>query len=85
MEDGNYMKVEEGEATLTSPLGTIKKPNGSVCLIHDLSFPKYRSLNDYAAKDECSYECIEDVLQILQPGSWLAKCDLKWAYHSVTI
>ena len=68
MEDANYMKIEEGEATLISPLAANEKSDGDVRFIHDLSLPKDRSLNDYAAKDKCIYSCLEDALQTLQPG-----------------
>ena len=85
MEDGNYKICNENQVTLVSPLSVVQKPDGDIRLIHDLSFPKDNSLNDFANKEPCQYEDIKTAIQMLSPGSWMAKCDLKWAYRSVPI
>ena len=41
------------------------------------------TLNDYASKDPCKYQTIHDAIGLLQPGWYMAKVDLKWAYRSV--
>ena len=42
-------------------------------------------MNDYASKDPCKYQSIHDVIDTLNPGWYMAKVDLKWAYRSVGI
>ncbi len=85
IEDGNYKICSESQVTLISPLSVVPKPDGDIRLIHDLSFPKNNSLNDFASKEPCIYEDINAALQIVSPNCWMAKCDLKWAYRSVPI
>ena len=85
IEDGNYVKVDPSTVKIVSPLAAIEKPDGDVRIIHDLSYPKGYSLNDHASKEECTYESIQDALDLLKPGMFMAKCDLKWAYRSVPI
>ena len=85
IEDGNYIQTTESAVKLISPLAAIPKPDGDVRLIHDLSYPKCNSLNDYAIKEDCRYESLTDAIDNLQPGMWMAKCDLKWAYRSMPI
>ena len=85
IEDGNYIQTTESAVKLISPLAAIPKPDGDVRLIHDLSYPKCNSLNDYTLKEDCRYESLTDAIDNLQPGMWMAKCDLKWAYRSMPI
>ena len=85
IEDGNYIVTNPSAVTLVSPLAAIEKPDGDVRLIHDLSHPLGSSLNDYATKEECQYESLQDALDSLSPNMYMAKCDLKWAYRSVPI
>ena len=85
IEDGNYIVTNPSAVTLVSPLAAIEKPDGDVRLIHDLSHPLGSSLNDYATKEECQYESLQDALDSLSPDMYMAKCDLKWAYRSVPI
>ena len=85
IEDGKYISVQENCVKIISPLAAIEKSDGDVRLIHDLSHPQGHSLNDYATKDPCKYESLDEAIQLLQPGMWMAKCDLKWAYRSMAI
>ena len=84
VQDGNY-QVLPGPPTIVSALAVVPKPDGDIRLIHDLSRPYGHSLNDFASKDECSYVTLEQALQGCEPGYWLAKVDLKWAYRAVPI
>ena len=90
IQEGNYVKLSADEITLISPLAAIEKSDGDVRLIHDLSYSSSasssdHSLNSYASKDECIYESLTSALDILEPGMWMAKVDLKWAYRSVPL
>ena len=80
--DGNYLVLQQ-PPTLTSPLAVVPKPNGDIRLIHDLSYPTHRSLNDFASKDECRYITIDQALQNCTPGAYLCTVDLQWAYRSI--
>ena len=85
IQDGTYVETSASEVKLISPLAAILKPDGDVRVIHDLSYPQNNSLNDYASKEVCKYESLADAIDTLQPGMWMAKLDLKWAYRSVPI
>jgi len=85
IEDGNYVKTDPNKVRLISPLAAIEKSDGDVRLIHDLSYPAGYSLNDYATKEVCQYETLNETIKTLKPGMWMAKCDLKWAYRSVRL
>ena len=82
--DGNY-KVLASPPKIVSALAVVPKPNGDIRLIHDLSRPSHRSLNDYASKDFCKYVTVEEALRTCTPGSYLATLDLQWAYRSISI
>lgn len=83
IKEGNYHPVNPESVRLVSPIAAVPKPDGDIRLIHDLSYPLGEGLNNHAIKDECKYESLQDALNIVQPGMWMAKCDLKWAYRSV--
>lgn len=87
IEDGNYIKMDADKVKLISPLAAIPKSDGDVRVIHDLShsIEGNNSLNSHANKEECKYEELQDTITNLQPGMWMAKCDLRWAYRSIAI
>ena len=76
---------------IVSPLGAVpKKLTGEYRLIHDLSFPKRRSVNFFfdpqAAK--VSYECLDhcvDIIMALGRGTLVSKVDLKDAFRIIPI
>ena len=74
---GNYCPVDISHA--------VPKPDGGICLIHDLSRATGQSVNTYASKDYSKYESLRDALSIIQPGWFMAILDLKSAYRSVHI
>ena len=84
MEDGNYIPVSS-KPTIVSALGAIPKRDGGVRIIQDCSQPEGTSLNDYATKDPCCYQTIEEALSMIGPGWYMAKVDLQSAYRSVGI
>ncbi len=83
--EGNYVVTDENDVILVSPLAAIEKSDGDVRVLHDLSYPENNGLNSFAAKEPCRYESVEDIIQTLEPGTFLAKCDLKWAYRSIPV
>ena len=77
---------------IVSPLGAFTKRNSSkICLIHDLSFPHKKSVNDLIDKEEfsLSYSSVEDASHVcrgLGPGPvYMAKLDLENAFKHVFV
>ena len=54
-------------------------------LIHDASRPQGQSLNDLAINEPFKYQTIQDAVNRVRPGYWLAKVDLSNAYRAVGI
>ena len=68
-----------------SPLGAFPKKNSEKTrVIHDLSFPPGKSVNDGISGEECSvtYSTVLDAVELCKkyPTPWLAKYDIKDAY-----
>ena len=82
IQDGNYVIVHD-KPWIVSPLSVVPKPDGDIRSMHDMSMPPSYVVNDYASKDPCKYQTIHDAIGLLQPGWYMAKVDLKWAYRSV--
>ena len=68
------------------PVGAIPKLAGCVRLIHDCNWPVCNALNGHATLD-CSYkfETLDDDTSVIRQGYYMAKVDLKSAYHSGAI
>ncbi len=67
-----------------SALGAVPKSDGGIQLIHDLSLPVGKSVNDYLPEmDKCTYESV-DKANLLTPH-YMAKVDMKAAYRHVPI
>lgn len=85
LEEGHF-RILDQPAVFCSPLSAIPKPNGGIRLIHDLSSPAGKCLNDCASKDEdLKFQSVMDAVRQLSPTSYMAKVDLKSAYRSVKI
>lgn len=83
IENHRYLIVDT-QPMITSALGAIPKKDGiNVRLIHDCSRPVGGAVNDFADNSPFSYQCISDAVDLLQPGHYMAKLDLKEAYRSV--
>ena len=65
--------------SLTCP----KKGSDKVRLIHDAS--RGDALNDFAEPESFQYQTINDAIQLIKPGSYMAKVDLSNAYRVVRI
>ena len=83
--NGRYV-ISASRPHLISAIGAILKPKtNSVRIIHDCSRPTEQALNDYALACGFSYQSIQDALDIITPGCYLAKLDLASAYRSVCL
>lgn len=82
LNNGRYV-ISPTPPMLVSALGAIPKKNGKVRLIHDASRPDEFSLNGFCDKEYLRYQSIQDAVEMITPGAWLAKVDLSMAYRSV--
>jgi hypothetical protein len=76
---------------VVSLLGAVQKHSSSkIRVIHDLSWPPGRSINDHISPEEfsMSYMSIDDVVKKIQnygPGTVLGKIDLSDAFHHILV
>ena len=83
--NGRYVPVNT-KPDICSPLAAIDKPDGSLRIIQNASIPNDLSLNDYSDKKvTVKYQTVKDALDMIVPGSFCCKIDLKSAYRSVGI
>ena len=83
IDHGHYVKISH-KPLIVSPLAAIEKADGSVRIIHDASRPVGNSLNDLVLYlPHQSYQSVQDAIQLIKPGSFCTKIDLKSAYRSV--
>lgn len=68
---------------IVSALGAIQKSDNKIRLIHDASRPEGESLNDFCQKEPFQYSSVQDGVDMISPGYYLAKLDLKAAFRSV--
>lgn len=68
-------------------LGAVPKPDGNIRPITDCSRPVDRSVNFHCDSlvTEFHYMSVEDVVDILLPGDYMAVIDIKAAYRAVMI
>ena len=72
--------------SICSALAAVDKSDGSVRLIFDASRPENVSLNSYATVyDHVKYERVQDALELIDPGAYLCKIDIKSAYRALGI
>ena len=75
---------------ISSPLGFVKKPDGSWRKIHHLSFPEGSSVNDYISPEAAyiHYVSFERVLEMVLeagPGCIIMKRDMKDAFRVIPV
>ena len=75
IENGRYLFVHK-QPSVVSALGAIPKSSGGVRLIHDCSKPVGGAVNDYAIRDVFKYKTLQDAVNMISPGDFLAKVDL---------
>lgn len=76
-------KVVTEKPVIVSALGAIPKSNGDYRLIHDASRPSGQAVNDFWEKEPFQYQTIQDAVDIITPGCYMAKVDLESAYRCV--
>lgn len=84
LENGRYEWVNEAP-DIVSAMGAIPKKNGNVRLIHDCSRPTGFAVNDCAIKTKFQYQTLQDAVEMVNPGDFMSKVDLKNAYRSVKV
>lgn len=67
-----------------SAMGAVPKQNKKIRLIHDFSRPD-GGLNALTSDTSVVFSSIDDAVKLIEPGSFIAKVDLKSAYRSVPI
>lgn len=84
IQEGRYI-FSKNVPTIVSALGAIPKKQGGVRLIHDCSRPSGNAVNDRALRDKFSYQTLQEAIENISPGDYMAKVDLKSAYRSVRV
>ena len=84
LENGRYLLVKD-PPKIISAIGAIPKKNGKIRLIHDCSRPAGNAVNDFAIRDKFKYQNLQDAMNMISPGDFLAKVDLQSAYRSVRV
>ena len=74
LENGRYLLVNQSP-NLVSALGAIPKKNGNIRLIHDCSRPTGNAVNDCAIRDKFKYQNLQDAMNMISPGDFLATLD----------
>ena len=83
--EGRY-EITNEKPIIVSGLGAIPKSDGSFRLIHDCSRPAGSAANDHAVElPKQKYQSIQDAINAITPGCYLAKVDLKGAYRSLRL
>lgn len=85
LKNGHY-KVVNSKPRIVSAIGAIPKKNSSkVRLIHDCSRPVGNALNDFATTNKFRYQTIQDAVDLVKTGYYMAKIDLANAYRCVKV
>ena len=83
--NGQYTIVNN-KPKIVSALGAIpKKDTGKIRIIHDCSRPAGSALNDFSSNNAFKYQSLQDAVDLIQAGDFLAKVDLSNAYRVVKI
>ncbi len=86
---GTFRKPLFGEFQC-SPVAAVPKGISDIRLIHNLSAPKGRSINDgipdeFAAMDYDRFDSAMDMVRKVGRGAWMAKVDLKAAFKHILV
>ena len=85
IENGHYF-LTDVKPTIVSAIGAIpKKDSPDVRLIHDCSRPVGIGLNSHATLQKERFQTLDEAVNLIKPGYFMAKVDLKNAYRSVRI
>lgn len=82
---GNYVICPQ-KPTIVSAIGAVPKPDSlELRLIHDCSMPPGKGVNTYIDIEKQRFQTIDDAMQVIKHGYYLAKVDLRHAYRSVPV
>ena len=82
---GNYVICNQ-KPVIVSALGAVPKPDSpDLRLIHDCSMPLGHGVNSYVDIDKQKFQTLDDAMQMIKHGYYLAKVDLRHAYCSVPV
>ena len=83
--EGNYVATHT-KPTIVGTLGAIPKPDSAEYrLIHDCSMPSGKGVNSYIDIESFKFQTIDDAVKLIDQGYYIAKIDLRHAYHSIPI
>ena len=82
---GHYIPVYGLPPRIISGLAAVPKADGSLRLIHDLSKPAGKAVNDYATKETFTCDTVNTAIDLINRNWFMAKIDLQSAYRSVPI
>lgn len=83
--EGRYCRVCV-RPKIVSALGAVpKRDSNDLRLIHDCSRPAGAALNDLCHPETCRFQTFDHAVNLIKPGYFMAKVDLKNAYRSVGI
>ena len=84
LQHGHYKIVSDNKPAIVSALGAIpKKDSANIRIIHDCSRPVGGALNDFASTNKFRYQTLQNAIDVITPGCFLAKLDLAQAYRVV--
>ena len=85
LSNGQYITVPT-KPRIVSAIGAIPKKNSNkIRLIHDCSRPTGSAVNDFSSHNPFKYQSLQDAVDLIQEGDFLAKVDLSNAYRVVKI
>ncbi|KAL4419368.1 hypothetical protein ABPG75_005870 [Micractinium tetrahymenae] len=86
LEAGQLLRQPEGHsARYIHPLAAIPKSAEEVRIIHDLSYPRGRSINDAITYKQYTWASIDDALALVTPNGWMARVDVRNYYRHFPI
>ena len=85
--DNRRYVVTDKKPKIVSAIGSVpKKGSSKIRIIHDCSRPSGGAVNDLVSFEQSfKYQSLQEAIDIIKPGSYLAKVDLSNAYRVVKI
>ena len=86
LENDRY-EIVQTKPQIISALGAIpkNKQGTKFRIIHDCSRPSGRAVNDFADIDPFQYQSLQDAIDMIRPGDYLAKIDLQNSFRLIGI
>lgn len=82
---GRFLEVPRSACTKISPLGVVPKGSDGIRLISDHSCPRGISVNDGVSASSFKMMSLRDALDLMRPGCFMAKIDIRSAYRHIEI